>query len=129
MRDIILISDTPLTVEEYYPHLTEAVPHCKKNGENGFLIEKPYGLFLDFSNDKVSELPDGTFTSEQTAALTSFFQTGDLYLTDINYHRSIDVKRIVEVLLTKHSRLYLIAEDEKEWFGSAEDYLKAEFSY
>ncbi|MBR5031983.1 MAG: hypothetical protein IKX49_04665 [Clostridia bacterium] len=129
MRDIILISDTPLTVEEYDPHLTEAVPHCEKNGDSGFCIEKPYGLFLDFSKDKISDLPDGTLTPEQTTAISSFFQTEELYITDINYHRSIDVKRVISVLLSKHSRLFLIVEDEREWYGTAEDYMKTDFEY
>ena len=51
------------------------------------------------------------------------------YINHFETHRSIDAKRVVEVLMELYPELYIEIDDEIEWSGTAQEYLDTEFDY
>ena len=51
------------------------------------------------------------------------------YVTDFETHRSIDLKRVIKVLMQLYPELYINVDDSTNWLGSAQEYLDTEFDY
>ena len=124
MKNTILYTAKPLNLDTYRPLLINGLKNCEPNGDDGIMITKPYTLFLDFDPEKLSDSPEDVYSEDEITAILSFLGTDDAYIYDIVYHRPIDVKRVLKILLSQGERIYVEADYDIEWTGSAEDYIK-----
>lgn len=72
MRDIILFTKERLPTEKSIHILTDSIKNGKRNGENGFMIEKPSSLFLEFQNEPISDAPDFDFSDKEKKKICAF---------------------------------------------------------
>ena len=131
MRDILLFTKERLPTEKSIQILTDSIKNGKRNGENGFMIEKPSSLFLEFQNEPISDAPDFDFSDEEKKKICAFFAANDCFINHIEYHRSLDVRRVLEALLSFVPAIYLFVDEEGENGGycTAEEYLNKKFEY
>ena len=47
----------------------------------------------------------------------------------LQIHRSVDAKRIIEVLMKIYPELYVEVDDAETWLGTAQEYLDKEFDF
>ncbi|HBJ18687.1 MAG TPA: hypothetical protein DDY70_02930 [Clostridiales bacterium] len=95
------------------------------------MIEKPSSLFLEFQNEPISGAPDFDFSDKEIKNICAFFDANDCFINHIEYHRSLDVRRVLEVLLSFVPAIYLFVDEEGESCGyyTAEEYLNKKFEY
>ena len=124
MKDITLYTAKPLDVDVYRPLLVKSLKNCRENGANGIEITAPSTLFLEFYNEKLSEYPDDIYTKEEKETYYAFLGSEEAYMNDIEFHRAIDVKRVLEVLMSQGEKIFVEVDVINEWKGSAEDFLR-----
>lgn len=130
MRDFYFFTSKPLRSSDCYENLKNAIKYVEGTGdpdEKNILINAKLRSFLWFYNERLNEYL--FCTDEEFEILKKQIPIQDPYINHFETHRSIDAKRVVEVLMELYPELYIEIDDEIEWSGTAQEYLDTEFDY
>ena len=128
MRDILLFTGTQITYKNCHIPIENAIKNAVKNGENGMMLTGKNRLYLTFSNERILDIDDEAMR-EEAEELQSRIPIHNAHITFLETYRSIDAKRVIAILVELFPDLYVNIDDSSDWFGSAKDFLEANFSY
>ena len=85
---------------------------------------------MSVKNERFEDYANSYESKEEFEAEKNLIPRKDPYLNLFESHRSIDVKRVLIVLMRIYPELYVSADqDVPEWYGTAQEYLDTEFDY
>ena len=125
MRDFIFFTNRKITAEECFEALKKEIQHVETNGTDIWMGAK-FKSFLTHSDDGIDD-----FIFDSPEDLEEFKKRDPIqnpYITDFEAHRSIDAKRVINVLMKIYPELYVNVQDD-DWWGTAQEYLDTEFDY
>lgn len=126
MRDFYFFTSKKVTAEGCFDALNKEIKSVEMNGADNIWINAKSRTYIWFYNDR---LEDGIYESqEEYEKEKSLIPIKEPYITFVESHRSIDVKRIIKVLMKLYPELYIEASDD-ELYCSAQEYLDTEFDY
>ncbi|MBO5286253.1 MAG: hypothetical protein J6B16_05085 [Clostridia bacterium] len=132
MRDIILYTKNPINYDECVKNILEKVKSATTNSKNYFHSNNKHFWCLDIDNEDLESSLlgfDVNYVEEQKQLLIKNVPIENPISNLLQTHRSIDAKRIIEVLMKLYPELYIEVNDAEIWFGSAQEYLDMEFDY
>ena len=132
MRDIILYTKSPIIYEECVAPITENVKSAVTNTKNYFHSNNNFFWCLEIDNEDLKTSLAGfdeDYIKAQKQILRENVPIENPLSNLLQIHRSIDAKRIIEVLINLYPELYIEVDDVEQWFGSAKEYLDAHFDY
>ena len=101
------------------------IKNIKMNGETDIMIDSKSRSFITFGNNS---LDDFLFdTPEELECFKNKIPFQNPYVTDFETHRSVDLKRVISVLMIICPEIYIY--DDGDFLGSAQEYLDTEFDY
>ena len=125
MRDFYFFTSNQITAKDCFEALKNEIKNVEMNGETDIWINAKSRSFIWFSNDTID---DFFFESpEEKEEFKKKIPIENPYVTDFETHRSIDLKRVISVLMKICPELYIY--DDGDFVGSAQEYLDAEFYY
>ena len=125
MRDFYFFTSNQITAKDCFEALKNEIKNVEMNGETDIWINAKSRSFIWFSNDTID---DFFFESpEEKEEFKKKIPIENPYVTDFETHRSIDLKRVISVLMKICPDLYIY--DDGDFVGSAQEYLDAEFDY
>ena len=133
MRDFTFYTSVPMTAKDCYEKLSKEIKNLRGTNspdEVQLYIEGKWRSFLWFHNERFDDYVDCYETKEEFEAEKNLIPIKDPYFNLFESHRSIDVKRVLKVLIQIYPELYVSAdEDNPTWYGTAQEYLDTEFDY
>lgn len=125
MRDFYFFTSKKLTAQDCFEALNKEIKHVEMNGSDMIWINAKSKSFLWFYN----ETYDDFFfeTPEEKEKFKAKIPIENPYVTDFQTHRSVDLKRVIKVLMQLYPELYI--DDDGDFTASAQEYLDAEFDY
>ena len=127
MRDVYLFTSKKITAQDCFEALSKEIKHIEMNGKDNIWINAKFRSFLWFYNETIDD-----FFFESQEAKDEYKKKIPIenpYVTDFETHRSIDLKRVIKVLMQLYPELYINVDDSTNWLGSAQEYLDTEFDY
>lgn len=127
MRDVYLFTSKKITAQDCFESLSKEIKHIEMNGKDNIWINAKFRSFLWFYNETIDD-----FFFESQEAKDEYKKKIPIenpYVTDFETHRSIDLKRVIKVLMQLYPELYINVDDSTNWLGSAQEYLDTEFDY
>ena len=127
MRDFYLFTSKKITAQDCFESLSKEIKHIEMNGKDNIWINAKFRSFLWFYNETIDD-----FFFESQEAKDEYKKKIPIenpYVTDFETHRSIDLKRVIKVLMQLYPELYINVDDSTNWLGSAQEYLDTEFDY
>jgi len=121
MRDLILITKTPITSDSVLPILKEAFSSLNvldSSLDHLLMKSKNTGFEIDFTPQDVLSDPKNMMGDETINKVPSAFQ----YLTNVGYTSAFIVKKLVMTLQNEIGEFW-IDDDDFEWLGSSKDFL------
>jgi len=126
MRDFYFFTSQKLTAKDCFEALSKEIKNVEMNGADNIWINAKSRSYIWFHNER---LEDGFYESqEEYEKDRNSIPIKDPYITFVESHRSIDVKRIIKVLMQLYPELYIEASDD-DLICSAQEYLDTEFDY
>ena len=126
MRDFYFFTSTQITAKDCFEALKNEIKNVEMNGETDIWINAKSRSFIWFNNER---LEDGIYESqEEYEKDKNSIPIKEPYINFLESHRSIDVKRIIKVLIELYPELYIEASDD-DLICSAQEYLDKEFDY
>ena len=131
MRDFTFYTSIPMTARDCYESLKQEIKYIEMNGDTDIWINYSKSRsFLWFYNEKFEDYREFYESQDEYEKEKNLIPIKDPYFNQFESHRSIDVKRVLKVLMKIYPELYVSAdEDDPEWYGTAQEYLDAEFDY
>ena len=131
MRDFTFYTSKPMTANDCYERLKKEIKYIEMNGNTDIWINyKKSRSFLWFNNEKFDDYLDFYETKEELEAEKNLIPIKDPYFNHFESYRSIDVKRVLKVLVKIYPELYVSAdEDNPVWYGTAQEYIDTKFDY
>ena len=128
MRDFYFFTSKPVTAKDCYEDLKKEIKYIEMNGDSDIWINYSKSRsFLWLYNERLS---DGIYESEEEfEEEKNRIPIQDPYINFFETHRSIDVKRVVKVLMKIYPELYIYMDELEGWYGTAQEYLDTEFDY
>ena len=125
MRDIYFFTSKKLTAQDCFEALNKEIKHVEMNGTDNIWINDKSRSFIWFYNER---LEDGCYGSQEDYEKEkNLIPIKDPYVTHFETHRSIDLKRVIKVLMKLYPELYI--DDDGDFTASAQEYLDTEFDY
>ncbi len=124
MRDFYFFTNKKITAKDCFESLKKEIKNVEMNGDSDIWINAKSRSFLWLCNDELSE-----FIVEDLQELQNKIPIENPYVNDFQTHRSIDAKRVIKVLMQIYPELYINVDDPTDWYGTAQEYLDAEFDY
>ena len=126
MRDFYFFTSKKITAKDCFDALSKEIKNVEMNGTDLIRITGKWRSYIWFYNDR---LEDGFYESqEEYEKEKNLIPVKDPYVTFLESHRSIDVKRVISVLMKLYPELYIEANDD-DLFCSAQEYLDKQFDY
>ena len=125
MRDFYFFTSKKITAEDCFEALSKEIKHVEMNGTDNIWINAKSRSFIWFYNETIDD-----FFFESQEAKEEFKKKIPIenpYVTDFETHRSIDLKRVIKVLMQLYPELYI--DDDCDFTASAQEYLDTEFDY
>ena len=133
MRDFTFYTSIPMTAKDCYESLSKEIKNLRGTDapdEVQLYIEGKWRSYLWFYNERFDDYIDFYETKEDFEAEKNLIPIKDPYFNLFESYRSIDVKRVLKVLMRIYPELYVSAdEDTPAWYGTAQEYLDTEFDY
>ena len=132
MRDIILYTKEPINYDDCTAAILGSVKSAVTNTKNYFHSNNKHFWSLEIDNEDLQASLQGfddDYIKDQTQRELENIPISNPFSNLLQTHRSIDAKRIIEVLMKLRPELYIEVNDAKPWFGSAQEYLDKEFDY
>jgi len=125
MRDFYLFTSKKITAEDCFEALSKEIKHVEMNGSNSIWINVKSRSFIWFNNETYD---DFFFESPDTKEeFKRKIPIENPYITDFETHRSVDLKRVIKVLMKLYPELYI--DDDGDFTASAQEYLDKEFDF
>lgn len=125
MRDFYFFTSKKITAKDCFEALSKEIKHIEMNGTDNIWINAKFRSFITFSNDT---LDDFFFESqEEKEEFKKKIPIENPCITCFETHRSIDLKRVIKVLMKICPDIYIC--DENDFIGSAQEYLDTKFDY
>ena len=122
MRDFYLFTNTKITGEKCFELLKQNCPNAKWT-ENVYLsLTGRHRAYLWFSSDRVDDGLDCDIEENK-----KHVPLENPYIAHLEAYRSIDLKRMLAVLVQIYPELYV--NDDGDWYGTAQEYIDTEFDY
>ena len=125
MRDFYFFTSKKITAKDCFEALSKEIKHIEMNGTDNIWINAKSRSFIWFHNETIDD-----FFFESQEAKNEFKKKIPIenpYVTDFETHRSIDLKRVIKVLMQLYPELYI--DDDCDFTASAQEYLDKEFDY
>ena len=125
MRDFYFFTSKKITAKDCFEALSKEIKHIEMNGTDNIWINDKSRSFLWFYNETIDD-----FFFESQEAKDEFKKKIPIenpYVTDFETHRSIDLKRVIKVLMQLYPELYI--DDDGDFTASAQEYLDADFDF
>ena len=131
MRDFTFYTSIPMTARDCYESLKQEIKYVEMNGDTDIWINYSKSRsFLWFYNEKFEDYREFYKSQDEYEKEKNLIPIKDPYFNQFESHRSIDVKRVLKVLMKIYPELYVSAdEDDPEWYGTAQEYIDTEFDY
>ena len=133
MRDFYFYTSKPMTAKDCFDSLKNEIKniHGSDNiDEIQIRVSGTWRSYLWFYNERFEDYANFYETKEEFEAEKSLIPIKDPYFNHFESHRSIDVKRVLKVLMKIYPELYVSAdEDNPVWYGTAQEYIDTEFDY
>ena len=131
MRDFTFYTSVPMTARDCYESLKQEIKYIEMNGDTDIWINYSKSRsFLWFYNERFEDYREFYESQDEYEEEKSLIPIKDPYFNQFESHRSIDVKRVLKVLMKIYPELYVSAdEDDPEWYGTAQEYIDTEFDY
>jgi hypothetical protein len=133
MRDFTFYTSRPLTAKDCFDSLNQEIKNIRGTNspdEVQISICGKWRSYLWFYNERFEDHIDFYESKEEFETEKKLIPIKDPYLNFFESYRSIDVKRVLKVLLRIYPELYVSAdEDNPEWYGTAQEYIDTEFDY
>ena len=125
MRNFYFFTSQKLTAKDSFDALSKEIKNIKMNGENDIMIDSKSRSFITFRNGS----PDDFLfdTQEELESFKNKIPFQNPYVTDFETHRSVDLKRVISVLMKIRPEMYIY--DDGDFLASAKEYLDTEFDY
>lgn len=125
MRDFYFFTSQKLTAKDCFDALSKEIKNIKMNGENDIMIDSKSRSFITFNNSSTDNF---LFDSpEELECFKNKIPFQNPYVTDFETHRSVDLKRVISVLMKIRPEIYI--SDDGDFLASAQEYLDTEFDY
>lgn len=125
MRDLILITQKPLTNESIFNALKMAFPSLNvldSSIDHLLMKSKKQGFEFYFTPNDILSDPANMMGDETISKVPSEFQ----YLTNVSYTSAYIVKKLVLSLQNELGEFW-IDDDDFEWLGSSKDFLLSDY--
>ena len=129
MRDINLYTKNPIIIENCKEEIINNIKNVATNHQNEFWSTGKTFWSFTIDNDSIYEEFTDEYMLNEIKELAKRIPIENPYTNLILIHRSVDAKRLVEILVKFHPDLYIFINDETSWFGSAQEYLDKKFDY
>jgi intergrase/recombinase len=124
MRNFYFFTSKKITTEDCFEALSEEMKYVESNGVDIWINAKSKS-FITFCNES---LDDFFFeTTEEKEEFKRKIPIENPYVNNFETHRSIDLKRVIKVLMKLYPELYI--DDDGDFTASAQEYLDTEFDY
>ena len=127
MRDFYFFTSKKITAEECFEKLKNEIKNIEMNGETDILINSKSRSYLWLYNDRLTDFFFGG--EEELEKEKKRIPIQDPYANHFETHRSIDVKRVISVLMKIYPEIYIEEDECPPWYGSAQEYLDTQFDY
>ena len=124
MRDFYFFTSKKMTAKECFCALNSEIKNVKMNGEDGIKIDGKSRSYIWFSDDTIN---DFMISQEEKESFMKKIGIQNPYVTDFETHRSIDLKRVIKALMQLCPDLHVY--DDRDFLGTAQEYLDTEFDY
>jgi len=125
MRNFYFFTSKKITAQDCFEALSKEIKNIEMNGNDNIWINAKFKSFIWFNNETFDD-----FFFESIEAKEEFKKKIPIenpYVTDFETHRSIDLKRVIKVLMQLYPELYI--DDDGDFTASAQEYLDTEFDY
>ena len=133
MRDFTFYTSIPMTARDCYDCLNEKIKNIRGSNaldEVQISVGGKWRSYLWFYNERFEDYREFYESQEEFEEDKRRIPIQNPYVNFFETYRSIDVKRVLKVLMKIYPELYVSAdEDDPEWYGTAQEYLDAEFDY
>ena len=125
MRDFYFFTSKKLTAQDCFEALKKEIKHVEMNGTDNIWINDKSRSFIWFDNESIDDF--FLESQEEKEEFKNLIPIKDPYVTHFETHRSIDLKRVIKVLMKLYPELYI--DDDGDFTASAQEYLDTEFDY
>lgn len=129
MRDIYVFTESPMIYSECKQVLLANIKNVGTNQKDAFWSTAKVFWDMHIANETVFEDATGPEHIKELTEWASHIPIAEPFINYVNVHRSTDAKRIVNALVSIYPELFICVDDGTDWFGTAQEYLDAEFDY
>ena len=129
MRDINLYTKDPIIIENCLEEITTNIKGVSARNKNYICAKKQPFWSFTIDNDNIYEEFTDEYMINEIKEFAKLLPIENPYTNLILIHRSIDAKRLIEILIKFHPEMYIFINDETSWLGSAQEYLDKKFDY
>lgn len=132
MRDIILYTKSEMVYEDCAKMILANIKNAVTNTKNYFHSNNKYFWSLEIDNEDLETSLKGfdeEYIKERKQWQSNNIPIENPVMNLLQIHRSVDAKRIIEVLMKIYPELYVEVDDVKTWLGTAQEYLDKEFDF
>ena len=133
MRDFSFYTSKPLTAKDCFDSLSNEIKNIRGTNdpdEVQISVGGKWRSYLWFYNERFEDYINFYESKEEFEADKNLIPITDPYINFFEAYRSIDVKRVLKVLMCIYPELYVSAdEDDPVWYGTAQEYIDTEFDY
>ena len=129
MRDINLYTKDPIIIENCLEEIINTIKNVATNHQNEFWSTGKTFWSFTIDNDNIYEEFTDEYMINEIKEFAKLLPIENPYTNLILIHRSIDAKRLIEILIKFHPEMYIFINDETSWLGSAQEYLDKKFDY
>ena len=130
MRDFYLFTKKPIVFADCKEKILAEVKKCRPYGENGEIGFCGTGKFFwtfELENGGIFDDVENREEREDLLQMEASVPIENPFVNYFGCHRSIDLKRMLAVLVQIYPELYV--NDDGDWYGTAQEYIDTEFDY
>ena len=129
MRDAYLFTSSPINYNECLQPILNNVKNTSTNKTDAFWGEGKCFWQFEIINDKILKGHEEEGLKQELLEWASHIPISNPYFNTIFIRRTIDAKRIIEVLIKIYPDLYVNLDDIIDWYGTAQEFIDTEFDF
>ena len=132
MRDFYFYTSKPLTAKDCYDCLNEKIKNIRGTNaldEVQISVGGKWRSYLWFYNERFEDYINFYENQEEFEEDKRRIPIQNPYINFFETYRSVDAKRFIAVLMMIYPELYVEVDEADFWYGTAQEYLDAEFDY
>ena len=130
MRDFYLFTKKPIMFADCKEKILAEVKKCRPyegGGESGFQGEIKNFWTFELENGGIFDYVENREEREDLLQMEASVPIENPFVNYFGCHRSIDLKRMLAVLVQIYPELYV--NDDGDWYGTAQEYIDTKFDY